>query len=262
MEKIVSINKLDFGYNNQNILKNINLEIHNNERILLFGSNGAGKSTLLKIIGGLNIVKSYSDFSVLGKSIPNDQCGGLAYLGDRWERSTPFCGMSPYTGDIRVGDMMKKWQEEHIERRDELVKVLDIDLDWRMHTVSDGQRKKVQIMLGLLYPFRLLVIDEFLNSLDIIVRDQFYQYIEKECQNRGASVIYATHIFDNLEKYMNKVLYIKDGSCSSILEMDVFLKGGSLFQAVKNVLINDTNSDNHIAESHNTGYSSGRFKNY
>ena len=76
MEKIVNINKLNFGYNNQNILKNINLEIHNNERILLFGSNGAGKSTLLKIIGGLNIVKSYRDFSVLGKSIPNDQCGG------------------------------------------------------------------------------------------------------------------------------------------------------------------------------------------
>ena len=80
---------------------------------------------------------------------------GLAYLGDRWERTT-LCGMSPYTGDIRAGDMMKKWQEEHIERRDELVKVLDIDLDWRMHTVSDGQRKKVQIMLGLLYPFQII----------------------------------------------------------------------------------------------------------
>ena len=262
MEKMVNINELDFGYNNQNILKNINLEIHSNERILLFGSNGAGKSTLLKIIGGLNIVKSYRDFNVLGKSIPHDQCGGLAYLGDRWERTTPFCGMSPYTGDIRAGDMMKKWQEEHRERRDELVEVLDIDLDWRMHTVSDGQRKKVQIMLGLLYPFKLLLIDEFLNSLDIIVRDRFYEYIEKECQTRGASVIYATHIFDNLEKYMNKVLYIKDGCCSNITEMDTFIKGSSLFESVKNVLINDTNSDNQTVKSNNSGYSSGRFKNY
>ena len=54
--------------------------------------------------------------------------------------------------DIRAGDMMKVWQNDNIERRDELVRVLDINLDWKMHKVSDGQRKRVQIMLALLKP--------------------------------------------------------------------------------------------------------------
>jgi CCR4-NOT complex subunit CAF16 len=40
-------------------------------------------------------------------------------------------------------------------RRAELIKVLDIDPDWRMHTVSDGQRRRVQICLGLLKPYKV-----------------------------------------------------------------------------------------------------------
>ena len=60
--------------------------------------------------------------------------------------------------------MMKKNQEENKQRRDELVELLEIDLNWRMHQVSDGQRKRVQIMLALLKPFKLLLIDENTNT--------------------------------------------------------------------------------------------------
>ena len=39
-------------------------------------------------------------------------------------------------------------------RRARLLQVLDIDPEWRMHRVSDGQRRRVQICLGLLHPFQ------------------------------------------------------------------------------------------------------------
>ncbi len=41
------------------------------------------------------------------------------------------------------------------KRRERLIRVLDIDPDWRMHTVSDGQRRRVQICMGLLKPFKV-----------------------------------------------------------------------------------------------------------
>lgn len=41
-------------------------------------------------------------------------------------------------------------------RRDKLVDLLDIDLQWRMHKVSDGQRRRVQICMGLLHPFQVI----------------------------------------------------------------------------------------------------------
>lgn len=40
-------------------------------------------------------------------------------------------------------------------RRDKLIELLDIDLQWRMHKVSDGQRRRVQICMGLLHPFKV-----------------------------------------------------------------------------------------------------------
>lgn len=41
------------------------------------------------------------------------------------------------------------------DRRDKLIELLDIDLQWRMHKVSDGQRRRVQICLGLLHPYKV-----------------------------------------------------------------------------------------------------------
>lgn len=40
-------------------------------------------------------------------------------------------------------------------RRDKLIELLDINLQWRMHKVSDGQRRRVQICMGLLHPFKV-----------------------------------------------------------------------------------------------------------
>lgn len=40
-------------------------------------------------------------------------------------------------------------------RRARLIELLDIDLRWRMHKVSDGQRRRVQICMGLLHPFQV-----------------------------------------------------------------------------------------------------------
>ena len=56
--------------------------------------------------------------------------------------------------------MMAEAQAEFRPRRDELAELLGVDLDWRMHQLSDGQRRRVQIMLQLLRPSQVLLLDE------------------------------------------------------------------------------------------------------
>ena len=262
---IVNVKNLYFEYFGNKILQDININIDEGDIILLIGANGAGKSTILRILSGLHLARQYNEFKVLGNSSPHDQFRGLAYLGNRWERNISFCGVSPYSADIRAGDMMKKWQDDNIQRRDELVKVLDINLDWKMHKVSDGQRKRVQIMLALLKPFKLLIIDEFLNELDVVVRDRFYKYLTKECKLRNGAIIYATHIFDNLDKWANKVIYISKGSCREKISMDEFNKSDNLFESVKNEIskdyddnCDDTLSIDPLKFGPQFGYGSGR----
>ena len=78
-------------------------------------------------------------------------------------------------------------------RRAELMKVLDVDPDWRMHTVSDGQRRRVQICLGLLKPFDVLLLDEITVDLDVLGRADLMQFLKEECEQRGATIIYVSY---------------------------------------------------------------------
>jgi len=211
---VVSIKNLDFTYNKESKTKNIiglNCKIEPNSKIILVGANGAGKSTFLRILTGQIFMGLDSDeFDVNGRSTVNDQANGVSYLGGTWKRRrTGFEGMCPYTMDCAASEMMATWQEQNLERRDELVKVLGINLDWRMHECSDGQRKKVRMMIKLLRPFQLCVIDEFAADLDIFSRNRFFNYLSKECEERGASVIYATHIFDQADSWASHVTFMQ-----------------------------------------------------
>jgi CCR4-NOT complex subunit CAF16 len=48
----------------------------------------------------------------------------------------------------------------HKERRDHLLDILDIDLGWHMHAISDGERRRVQLCMGLMSPWDVLLLDE------------------------------------------------------------------------------------------------------
>mmetsp|Transcript_3131 Transcript_3131/g.6897 ORF Transcript_3131/g.6897 Transcript_3131/m.6897 type:complete len:351 (-) Transcript_3131:251-1303(-) len=209
----VNIRNLNFSYEmtkGPNIV-GLNCVVQPNSKVILVGANGAGKSTLLRILTGQIFMGMTSDtFAINGMARANDQFNGVAYLGGTWKRRrTGFEGVCPYTHDVAASEMMEKWQNENKERRDELVRVLGINLDWRMNECSDGQRKKVRIMIKLLRPFQLCVIDEFAADLDIFSRKRFFDYLSKECEARGAAVVYCTHIFDQADEWASHITFMQ-----------------------------------------------------
>lgn len=131
--------------------------------MLLVGDNGAGKSTLLRVLAGRHIHRNDA-VKVLGMhAFYETKLNHLrAFLAGDWGRHTvAFTGHGcALQADIAVRNMMSDLQGKFIERRDELVGLLGIDLDWRMHQLSDGQRRRVQIMLQLLRPSKILFLDE------------------------------------------------------------------------------------------------------
>jgi CCR4-NOT complex subunit CAF16 len=108
----------------------------------------------------------------------------------------------------------ERLQQSYPERRDELVRMLGIDLNWHMHQLSDGQRRRVQIMLGLVRPFKILLLDEITTSLDVCVRQDLLKWLVKESDERGATILYATHIFDGLDDWATHLFYLNnEGKC-------------------------------------------------
>ncbi|XWS67074.1 hypothetical protein CRYUN_Cryun05aG0255300 [Craigia yunnanensis] len=89
-----------------------------------------------------------------------------------------------------------------------------------MHKVSDGQRRHVQICMGLLKPFKVILLDEITVDLDVLARADLLNYLRKECEEQGAMIIYATHIFDGLEKWPSHIVYVSHGKLQLAIPMD------------------------------------------
>ncbi|GAQ82664.1 ABC transporter family protein [Klebsormidium nitens] len=220
----VEINNLHFTYPGLDgqpppgmppLIQDFSMTLQAGSRCLLIGANGAGKTTLLKILGGKHMVDP-SMVRVLGRSAFHDttleSSGELSYLGGEWRRDVAFAGFDvPIQMDVSARKMIFGVQADPA-RRDRLIKVLDIDLDWRLHTVSDGQRRRVQICMGLLKPFKVLLLDEITVDLDVLARADLLTFLVSECAERGATIIYATHIFDGLDKWATHISYVAQGT--------------------------------------------------
>ena len=215
----IEVKNLTFAYpGREPVLRNLNMQLTNGARCLLIGANGSGKSTILRILGGRHLTKPDGAVSVLGRSSFHDTRLNFerAYLDTDWGmRTVAFAGYGcPLQADILVSNMMKKLQEEYPERRDELVKLLGVDPNWRMHQVSDGQRRRVQILLGLIRPFKILLLDEVTVSLDVVVRQDLLLWLKKESETKGSTILYATHIFDGLDDWPTHVHYLNNKGCT------------------------------------------------
>ena len=103
---------------------------------------------------------------------------------------------------------MKQLQADYVERRDTLVKLLGIDLDWRLHMVSDGQRRRVQLLLALIRPFDILLLDEVTTCLDVVVRQDLLNWLVEESITRKCTILYATHIFDGMDDWPTHIHYL------------------------------------------------------
>ncbi|XP_019196528.1 PREDICTED: ABC transporter I family member 20 [Ipomoea nil] len=229
----VEISKLRFTYpgidghpppGSTPLIDDFSLTLFPGDRYLLVGSNGAGKTTILKILGGKHMVEP-DMVRVLGRSAFHDTAltasGDLCYLGGEWRREVAFAGFEvPIQMDVSAEKMIFGVAGVNPQRRDELIKVLGIDLSWRLHKTSDGQKRRVQICMGLLKPFTVLLLDEITVDLDVLARADLLRFLKKECEDQGATIIYATHIFDGLEDWPSHIVYVAHGRLQLAMPMD------------------------------------------
>lgn len=91
------------------------------------------------------------------------------------------------------------------------MRVLDIDINWRMHKLSDGQRRRALLAAYLLRPRNVFLIDEATIDMDVLVRRDLLQYLKEETEARNVCVVYCTHIFDGLGSWATQVVHLANG---------------------------------------------------
>ena len=215
-ENYIDVKNLHFSYENKKIFENLNIEFKKGKKYIIVGLNGCGKSTLLKLIAGKTLC-TYDSIKVLNKDPFRDTSlnNNIAFLDNNWGMtSVAFAGYSlPLQSGLKVGDMMVKLKETFPDRNKELIDVLNINTEWKLNCISEGQRKRVQLYLNLIKPFDICLLDEITVNLDIIIKDRFMNYLKKECEKNNSCIIYITHIFDGLDNWCDNLLYLKqDGT--------------------------------------------------
>lgn len=136
-------------------------------------------------------------------------------------------------------------------RRSFLIDLLEVDLRWRMHAVSEGQRRRVQICLGLLKPFKVLLLDEITVDIDVLGRLELLEFLKEESERNGATIVYATHIFDGMEQWATHLAYIEHGKLSKWGASDEILQlneGTKLLHCVEGWL-RETKNKKHEKEA-------------
>ncbi|KAI0711058.1 P-loop containing nucleoside triphosphate hydrolase protein [Cerioporus squamosus] len=189
-------------------LTNISIHLPKGSRTILVGANGAGKSTLLQILAGKRLISAAgTDVRIKGRDVFRNTPLGITFLGTEW-------AMNPVVrGDIVVSDFLNSvGGYRYKERRDRLLDILDIDLDWHMHQISDGERRRVQLCMGLMGDWDVLLLDEVTVDLDVLVRDDLLTFLKEDSEARGATILYATHIFDGLNSFPTHVAHMHLGT--------------------------------------------------
>lgn len=201
---VIQVRDLHFAYRGdpRPVLAGVDLDIDAGRRVLVVGANGAGKTTLLRVLAGKHMVDPRT-VRVLGSSAFHDPS-----LTDRLEM---LGGRFPFEVDLRVAEILARQRDVDPARRDQLIELLGVDLEWHMHAVSDGQRRRVQLLLGLLRPRDVLLLDEISTDLDLIARQDLLRFLREESEGRGTTILYATHIFDTLDRWATDMLYIVAG---------------------------------------------------
>jgi CCR4-NOT complex subunit CAF16 len=220
----VNVNNLDWSYpgidgspivGSEPLIKGMDLKLKPGSCCLLLGANGAGKTTLLKILGGKHMVPK-DKVLIHGREAFYDTglttSGQLSYIGGNWQRDVAFAGYGvTLAGDFPAKKMLDSIPNVDPARKKRIIEVLDINPEWRMHQVSDGQRRRVQLAYGLMVPYSVLLLDEITVDLDVLGRADLMGFLRQECEERQVTIVYATHIFDGLEQFATHVAFVAGG---------------------------------------------------
>jgi CCR4-NOT complex subunit CAF16 len=202
-QPVIRINHLDFSYRPEQplALQDIVLEVAQGERCLLVGANGAGKTTLLRIVAGRHLI-ARNTVEVWGQPAFHDT--------SLVERVTLLSGSFQLDVDLEVKEILARLAPEPA-RLNRLMRLLGVKQEWRMHRISDGQRRRVQLLLGLLRPCQVLLLDEITTELDLLGRAELLDFLRHESESRGLTILYATHIFDRLENWATDIAWLAEG---------------------------------------------------
>ena len=220
----LEVSGLGFRYGSHVALEDVTLSVPAGRFVALLGANGAGKTTLFSIVTGL-FAAGGGRVRLLGHDLARESGAALATLGVVFQRPTLDADLTvaqnlAYFADLhgigrgarraRIVECLAEHGMSEFERR-------------RVGALSGGERRRVELARALLHRPALLLCDEPTVGLDAPSRTRFVQHVRELAARTGVGVLWATHLFDEVEASDRAVLLVRgrvrsSGELADLLE--------------------------------------------
>lgn len=201
------IEGLSKSFEDNTVLKSIDLSVEKGTVIGMIGKNGAGKTTLIKCLLGI-LKPDEGDCRILDNSawdLPGEIKHKIGYVpqimsGFRWMKAYDLLN---YTRSF-----YDNWNQELVKS---LVKDWEVDMYTKVEKMSLGERQKLSIIMAMGHEPDLFILDEPVASLDPVSRRDFIKKIIDLNTSMNKTVLFSTHITSDLERVAADIIFLKEG---------------------------------------------------
>jgi ABC-2 type transport system ATP-binding protein len=190
-------------------LTDINLAVKKGSFFGLLGPNGAGKSTLINILANL-VNKTSGEVKIAGIDIDKNPQLAKFKIGIVPQELVidPFFNVRE-TLEIYAGYYGIKKSDR---RTDEIIKAMGLEekAKSKPRSLSGGMRRRLLVAKALVHNPEILVLDEPTAGVDVELRNQLWEYVEK-LNNSGTTIILTTHYLEEAEKLCDQICVINHG---------------------------------------------------
>lgn len=194
-------------------VREVDIDVAAGELVGFVGPNGAGKTTTLRMLTTL-LTPSAGTAMVAGHDLRNDQVGVRRHIG--YVAQGNAAGLDQRVLDELVvqGRLYGLPAREARRRAADMLDQLDLAglADRTVARLSGGQRRRLDVALGVLHEPALVFLDEPSAGLDPQSRSNLWQHIRALRDKRGATVFLTTHYLDEADALCDRVLVIDRGS--------------------------------------------------
>lgn len=209
MKHVIAVKGLKKFYGELAAVNGIDLTVEQGEIFALLGPNGAGKSTTVEILEGFRS-RDGGDVQVLDT---DPAIGGLT--ARQWRnRIGIVLQTSNDAGDLTVAESITHFSHYYSDPRDaeEVIDAVGLreKADALVRTLSGGQRRRLDVALGIIGNPELLFLDEPTTGFDPKARRDFWALI-RTLKGEGRTILLTTHYLDEAEALADRVAVIKKG---------------------------------------------------
>jgi ABC-2 type transport system ATP-binding protein len=195
---VIDVRGLRMRYGSVDVLKGVEFVARRGEVLALLGPNGAGKTTIIEILEGFRM-RSAGEVRVLGV----DPARG----DEAWRARELLSHLGRYYAPYRTPERKRPYEV------DRLIQTVGLgeQTGKKISSLSGGQRRRMDVAIGIVGKPELLFLDEPTAGFDPHARREFHDLVHRLADLEDTTILLATHDLDEAEKLADRILILAAG---------------------------------------------------